>query len=51
MNTNVAQLLAMLAVGIGGTAAVQAARRQSPGQRGQHRRAFHLGSRIMRPHG
>ncbi|WP_175393677.1 hypothetical protein [Rhodococcus globerulus] len=44
MNTNVIELLLVLAAGIGGTAALQAV------LRGRGRRSFRLGAHLMRPH-
>ncbi|OYD60936.1 hypothetical protein [Rhodococcus sp. OK302] len=45
MNANVAELLLVLAAGIGGTAALQAVLRR----RGS-RRSFRLGAHLMQPH-
>ncbi|WP_345342625.1 hypothetical protein [Rhodococcus olei] len=51
MNSNVAQLLAVLAAGIGGTAMLQGAFRQAPGGRGPRRRSFRAGEHLLYPHG
>ncbi|WP_172937492.1 hypothetical protein [Rhodococcus sp. MS16] len=45
MNINVIELLLVLAAGIGGTAALQAALR-----RRESRRSSRLGAELMRPH-
>ncbi|MFC7446513.1 hypothetical protein [Rhodococcus daqingensis] len=47
MNSNVAQLLLLLAAGIGGTSALQAALRRHSGDR----RSFRVGRHLMRPDG